>query len=524
MTEPRRTYLDHPRRTWRRVLVFGVICFLASVLTALLWFQDSLDEQRTSMRNAARQIQTELGHELSLRSFVVKGLEAQAASLLEGPLKVDLDFPNLLRPVPAKKGYELILPEDLDHLHFGRLTALGEIPPASSPIFREFQLAVGLSPILRAALEHDPTSPWAYYISRSGFLYLYPRVSPDEFFVTPELIDMHFRLDGKPLLTAERRVYWSKIYEDVAGKGLLATVSHPIFHGSDFIGTVSVDVSAKTLLDHIAAHTPPDINVRLLSENGADMLPETHPRGGPIDLARTPSDEVLSVDDHHIIVLPISEARWHLVLALPSHQSFRTALSATLPHALLLLFVLVSLGLVLFLARSLRRLAALSHHDSLTNLHNRRHLEEAGPIEFSRARRGLQQVALLIVDLDHFKSYNDAMGHSAGDTALRNIASRLKTTLRRDTDLLCRVGGEEFVAISPVRNDDETRALAEKLRAAVREAQLPHPNSPDGFLTASVGAITVWKDRWVTLEQAYELADKALYQSKQAGRDSVTIA
>ncbi len=514
---------DSPRRTWHKALVFGFLSIIASLSTAIVWFDDSLERQRLSMASSARELQTAISHELTLRSLSVRAFETQASALLDGPISVALDLPSLMRPVAAKKGYELTLPAGMDSAELGSLTGLGDIPPTDSDVAREFAVAVGLTPIFRAALEHDPTSPWAYYISRHNFLYIYPRVSSDELFVSRELIDMHFQYQGKPLEQPERHIYWSKIYTDVGGKGLLATVSHPIFRKSNFIGTVSLDISAQTFLDLIKTHSPEHSSVRLLGDDGVDMLPNNS-QVPLLDIRTLPLGEPLTIDDHELVFLQIPEASWYLVLDVPSSHFRTTALADSLLFALLLLFILSSLGLVLMLTRSLRKLAALSHFDSLTGLHNRRHLHDIGPIEFSRARRGLQEVGLLVIDLDHFKSYNDAMGHSAGDQALCVISQALKNTLRRDTDILCRVGGEEFVVISPVRDAEETESLAHRLCTAVRSANLPHPGSPASIVTASIGAITVRKDRAMTLEQAYELADKALYESKQSGRDRVSIA
>jgi len=104
-----------------------------------------------------------------------------------------------MRPVPDKKGYELTLPPGMDKSQLGALTGLGDIPAPASDLAREFSVAIGLTPIFRAALDHGPTSPWVYYISRCGFLYIYPRVSSDDLFVSRELIDMHFKYKGKPL-------------------------------------------------------------------------------------------------------------------------------------------------------------------------------------------------------------------------------------------------------------------------------------------------------------------------------------
>jgi diguanylate cyclase (GGDEF)-like protein len=516
----RRIRIDRTRSAWRAVMAFGALTVVASGLLVFLSFRGSLDSQRATILGNAKHLCTAIDHELDLKGFAVRVLASQAEEGFTTRPAETFDLFRHLVPVPTQNGYELTLPAGLAATDLGSLTGLGPIPPRDSPLGQELAVATSLSAFFRATLRHDPTSPWIYYISRQGFLYIFPRVPRTELFVSRDLIDMHFSYKNQPLTTAERRPYWSKLYRDVGGKGLLATVSHPIFRQTEFVATVSLDIGARTLLDIAARHTPPDSRVLFLDAEGLDMLAS---ESGPERLDVTLTEKFVSRAEDEILVLPIPSADWHIAVVTPRSAMHGVALRESITYGLLALFTLFSIGLIVFLARSLRKIAALSHRDSLTGLSNRRHFHEIGAIEFARARRGLQSLGMLVIDIDHFKRYNDLLGHTAGDKALRRVAELLAQALKRETDLLFRIGGEEFVVLSSVSDRDQTAALAQHICDFIREQHIPHPGTSDGLLTVSIGAMTISREHWHDLESAYRAADEALYASKRDGRNRVTL-
>ncbi|WP_343519916.1 GGDEF domain-containing protein [Sphingomonas sp.] len=168
-------------------------------------------------------------------------------------------------------------------------------------------------------------------------------------------------------------------------------------------------------------------------------------------------------------------------------------------------------------------LAQLSQIDPLTGLPNRRQFDEALRRELTRARRSGQGLALLMIDIDHFKLLNDTLGHQAGDQRLRDVAEALQSCAVRATDVVARYGGEEFAAILPGASTTEAMAVAEAMRAAVEERTLPSP-APDGRVTVSIGAARLTEIEIDTGPRLMERADAALYDSKRAGRNRVTAA
>lgn len=167
----------------------------------------------------------------------------------------------------------------------------------------------------------------------------------------------------------------------------------------------------------------------------------------------------------------------------------------------------------------LRELAFL---DGLTGVYNRRFFDQQLQVELARSIRTDNPLALIMLDIDYFKRYNDHYGHQAGDECLRQIALALKGCLRRPADLLARYGGEEFVCILPETDFDAALDLAASMEQTVRRLQIPHAGSEmAAILTISLGVAGRGNDRLDSVEALMALADKQLYKAKEAGRGRV---
>jgi len=160
--------------------------------------------------------------------------------------------------------------------------------------------------------------------------------------------------------------------------------------------------------------------------------------------------------------------------------------------------------------------------DGLTGLRNRRAFDEHLASIWAQATREGQTVGLLLVDIDHFKSYNDALGHQQGDQCLQRVAAVIKGFARRPLDLVARYGGEEIVVVLYQTTTERTLELAEDLRRSVERHRIPHPHSPTAAcVTVSVGAASVRPLPGRTAQGLVQLADEALYAAKHATRNCV---
>jgi diguanylate cyclase (GGDEF)-like protein/PAS domain S-box-containing protein len=163
-----------------------------------------------------------------------------------------------------------------------------------------------------------------------------------------------------------------------------------------------------------------------------------------------------------------------------------------------------------------------SIRDPLTRLFNRRFLEEALDRELQRASRKQQNVAILFLDLDHFKKFNDTFGHDAGDIVLQSLADLFRTFFRA-TDICCRYGGEEFAIILPESSAQDATVRADSLRSQVKSLRLRYKKQTLGQLSVSVG-VAAFPEHGSTSEELLKIADQCLYESKGRGRDVVTVA
>ncbi len=160
--------------------------------------------------------------------------------------------------------------------------------------------------------------------------------------------------------------------------------------------------------------------------------------------------------------------------------------------------------------------------DPLTGLYNRRYLEETLDRELHRSRRLEAPLGVVMMDLDHFKDFNDTCGHAAGDALLIALAHTITAEIRTE-DIACRYGGEEFLLVMPGASLETTRERAENLRQAVQALQVKYQ---DRFLQSpslSLG-VAIFPDHGATSEEVIAAADAALYRAKKAGRDRVEIA
>lgn len=171
-----------------------------------------------------------------------------------------------------------------------------------------------------------------------------------------------------------------------------------------------------------------------------------------------------------------------------------------------------------------RQLTDLANVDELTGLGNRRLVNSVLAEEINRARRMDAELSLIMLDVDHFKSYNDSYGHPAGDAVLQELADIMQRASTRAGEVAARYGGEEFLLILPGVSAASAMRTASRLREMIEQAEIPHASSPvSANVTISQGVITVRPSSEHQPPDLLELADRALYSAKDAGRDAIAV-
>lgn len=169
-------------------------------------------------------------------------------------------------------------------------------------------------------------------------------------------------------------------------------------------------------------------------------------------------------------------------------------------------------------------LEKLSMYDGLTNIRNRRFFDETFEKTFNEIKRDKKSLAVLMIDIDFFKPYNDNYGHGQGDETLRKVAKALEKTIKRPSDFVARYGGEEFVILLKDINKDGVEAVANNLLNAVRELKITHEFSKiENYVTISIGASFYNSNSDITKLELLLKADETLYEVKNGGRNNFAI-
>lgn len=169
-----------------------------------------------------------------------------------------------------------------------------------------------------------------------------------------------------------------------------------------------------------------------------------------------------------------------------------------------------------------RELASLVMQDALTGLGNRRHFDDMLARSWERCLQSRTPLAVILLDADFFKLYNDHYGHQQGDACLASVARTIRDNLRSDADCAARYGGEEFGLILPGTSAEEAQAVADRIRRGIERLAMPHAGSPYFRVTASIGLASAVPEAGAAAEVLVKSADEALYASKAQGRNRVT--
>ncbi len=175
------------------------------------------------------------------------------------------------------------------------------------------------------------------------------------------------------------------------------------------------------------------------------------------------------------------------------------------------------------LEASNRKLAALTTTDGLTAITNRRGFDTALAREWARAKREGRSIALAMIDVDHFKLYNDHYGHQDGDACLQAVAQSIAAHAKRPTDVAARYGGEEFALLAPATDGVHMLLMAQEMCFNMARVALPHAGSSYGIVTISVGVAAMVPEDDAVPETLIRLADEALYRAKQEGRNRAVL-
>jgi diguanylate cyclase (GGDEF)-like protein len=491
---------------------------IASGYFALNAFQINQKNEIQQIQDQGQKLAASFDHELNVQTVSLKILAAEAQSVIDGDfISKEITTANLV-PVSDHQGFSLSIPEGTGEDQIGNLTGFGEIPIHGSPLAREMDMALSLSPAFEQIIRNNSTLPWVYYTSVHKFIYMYPRVSIDEFFYKDVLLETEYFVIATPKNDPERKLVWSSPYEDQAGAGQMVTVSYPIYEEDQFLGVLSIDILSSDLEWILKSGTLQNINSYLVGPDGEDIV-NSGEKEFSLDISKFQPGEFSEFDGKFYAIFPLNEVKWAVVLEIDKSQIRLNAVKSSADEIIIFLFVFFCILLILITYHNMRSARFMAIHDDLTGMLNRRSFDELSLKVLQRKAPNNPFLGIAVIDIDHFKQYNDLYGHVAGDEIIRQVAAVLKSCLRNSTDLLYRVGGEEFVIMLILASPGDLQQVLERLVNEVSALCIPHADSSFGHVTVSSGGIVTKFDSVVTIEEVYRKADIALYLAKESGRN-----
>ena len=395
--------------------------------------------------------------------------------------------------------------------------------PLDAELQRQMLAARGMRPQLQATLLLNQDAVWLYYLSARNFIYVAPQVAVASLHFTPQFYLRPYWQQASPQRNPVRRPIVAGPYRDAGGKGDIITIAQPVYVAERFLGLVGMDLQTRTLgsllrVGRASGETlliSENDHLMARSDDGSDDQPERPPLSSRLGQWVDDGNGSLWLREE---VVP---AEMWIAHRLPVLQLYW---QAALESSGVLLTLLLLCALILMaqrLAGLLRQMSNLTFHDELTNLPNRRLLEDRLQQAIIQADRDSRRVALLFIDLDKFKPVNDRHGHKTGDWLLQQISARMQNTLR-DTDTVARVGGDEFVVVLPGTPSVEAAvSVAEKLRRAL-EQPCQHPQAGPLDISASIG-VAFYPDHARSAGELLRFGDEAMYQAKKTGRNTVVV-
>ncbi len=409
------------------------------------------------------------------------------------------------------------------------LTGAGSIDDLDDKVKQEISAALMLALTTKALSKVNTDFEWLYYTSKNNFLSLAPRVSIDEFHFIPELYEKPFWLIATPENNPKRVTIISDLYEDAGNKGNMFSLSAPVYVNNEFRGVASIDLGVAQLRTSLQLNEIPGDSLLIDEKGQLVAAPYEFKIGDTIDnfsiLNYHQGYFFKDTGDIEYYMLPVIEGELYLLHKISTKQKLTSMFSLHMLGSLLMLTILVVVFfLLLRLRKALKKNTLLATYDSLTNLYNRRAMEEQAQKLFVHTQQYPEKLCIMMLDIDQFKSINDTYGHSTGDTTIRHVAEILRENSRANSDLVSRIGGEEFLLIMRNVSLEKAIEIAERIRQAVESFPVIDQNGAQTNFNTSISIGLTERQENESYDAAINRADNLLYKAKQNGRNRVETA
>ena len=515
-----------------KYLKITLTSLLLVVVSLFLFLQFNLN-QLEDMKRVSNNIVFALNTKLVNAVNSIEYLNLSATQLIQTQQELDMKRPLYTTKKGGHYCYSLYEKDSQSSEAIDKANLLGWTDDAKAQYFSQEQTAiVKLSNHLKMVYKKNKDFAWVYYFSKKHFTLIYPYISAEDYIFGDKLEKLPFYHCATPALNPNRELFFTPLYMDAIGKGLMITIGKPVYKDDEFMGTIDIDITLNNI-DNLLSDLDVSKNKSIVYNNqmqifGSSNLIKDFNRSKIYNAKEYLSSEILAlqeskdavryVDGKYLIIKKIENTPFTFIY-------FQEASSIWLHSFLYLLPIIFVLGLFILIAYlynksrlAMSKLQEQVSKDYLTGAFNRRYFfEVANPI-FLKSKRKKAPLAVVMLDIDDFKKVNDTYGHKAGDLGIISVKEILEKNLRK-SDLFARFGGEEFCILLEDISLENTENLMEKIRKEFETNVLEIGGRKFSF-TVSFGVAYGVLD---SLENMINLSDKALYQAKKNGKNRVSI-
>lgn len=415
----------------------------------------------------------------------------------------------------------------LDNENLINVTGYGGVSK-NKEIIKEMDVAILMTKKFQTSKKFSKTYAWLYYASKNKFSTIWPYIDSREYGWKESDQNKNLFKYATPKYNPTKKIFFTPLYVDSAGLGLMVTLGYPVYINNEFLGTMNLDVTLKHISTFLKKNVKENISMIVVNKN--DQIIGAHNIKSFNNEKIYKLDQIMPLDilgnikkprklnlmngnyyqGDYFYIRKYTNAPWRLIAYVKQSTILLNAFLLIIPILILIAFLykIISYN---------KKIAKMAYHDSLTGLANRYYLNEFEKSIIANAKRLELPICIALVDIDKFKYINDKYGHTVGDKVLKKFVNLIQGNIR-ESDLFVRYGGEEFVILFiNARVNDITR-VSNKLIKIVENAKI----IDNEVITVSIGLVEmdIHNER---LNDTIKRADLKLYEAKETGRNKVIV-
>ena len=507
---------------------FYINILIGLLFIAMVWLEyQTIESQRESINTEVENTASEFETRIKTGVGSIMSLHATAGEIYKNR-QIDHKVVSQVHEVNAQGDFVL------DNPALSNLTGFGGIED-SKKVVHEMATSLALTKYFAIIKRLNSNTVRIYYASKNRFSTSYPYIWSDQFMWSAAMLKRPQWLLATPVLNPESKLFVTPLHKCLRKEKVLVTIGHPLYDKDGFLGSVNMDIAvekesafleSKNLYggtyvivnskgEVVAASGLDGYNAKVINQV-KQLLPSEVLAG------EVTNGELVSVGGDYLYVKQFENTPWKLYYIKNKIDIYINSLYYVGMILIVILLLFRVKTLIKRLSSSRDELERQALTDPMTKLYNRRYLSEITQHLLGLMRRNNSKLAVVMLDIDKFKNVNDTYGHQVGDDVIIKLAQTLQKHTRT-SDVIFRLGGEEFLILLPETGVDGALSLAETLRSEVEKLLLTLGDEIELRFTISIGVSEVLRDEQ-NFDAAMTRADSALYEAKEGGRNKVCQA